>query len=45
LIETDHRLPIDERHRYALKAGGEQFFQRRFIRADVFLDKFNALLR
>ena len=45
LIETDHRLAIDDRYRRALKALIEQFLQSRFIRAHIFLDKLNALLR
>ncbi len=45
LIETDHRLAVNNRDRRALKALIEQFLQSRFIRADIFLDKLNALLR
>jgi hypothetical protein len=45
LIEADYGFAIDEGHGRALKAGVEQFFQRGFIGADVFLDELDALLR
>ena len=45
MIETDDRLAVDDCDRRALKALIEQFLQIRFIRADIFLDKLNALLR
>ena len=45
LIEADHRLAVDNRHRCALKPLIDQFLHRRFIGADIFLDERNALLR
>ena len=45
LVKTDHRLAVNDCDRRALKALIEQFLQSRFIRAHVFLDKLNALLR
>ena len=45
LIETDYRLPVDNRYRRALKTLIEQFFQRRLVGANIFLHELNALLR
>jgi hypothetical protein len=45
LIETDHRLAVDDRHRRALITHFDQLFQGLLIGADVLIDKFNALLR
>ena len=45
LIETDHRLAVDQSHRRALETRVKQFLQRGFVRPNVFLDKLNALLR
>jgi hypothetical protein len=45
LIESDHRLSVDNRHRRALITHIDQFFQGLLIGADVLIDKFNALLR
>ena len=45
LIESDHRLTVDQSHRRALKPGVEQFFERGLIRADIFFNENNALLR
>jgi hypothetical protein len=45
LIEAHHRLPVNKRHWGALKPLIDQLFHRRFIGADIFLDKLNTLLR
>ena len=45
LIEADNRLAVDDRYRRALKAEIDQLFQRRLVRADVFLHELHALLR
>jgi hypothetical protein len=45
LIEAHHRLPVDDRHRRALKSLIDQLLHRRFIGANIFFDELNALLR
>jgi hypothetical protein len=45
LVEADHRLPVNNCYRRALKAEIDQFFQRRLVCANVFLHELNTLLR
>ncbi len=45
LVESDHRLTVNDRHRRALKPLVEQFLQRRFIGADIFLYELDPFLR
>jgi len=45
LIEADHRLTINDRHRRALKALIEQFLQSGLVGAHIFFDKIDAFLR
>lgn len=45
LIETNHRLTVDNRHGGALKSRVEQLLERGLVGANVLLYKVNALLR
>ena len=45
LIETHHRLPVDNCHGGALKPLIDQLFHGGFIGANIFLDELYALLR
>jgi hypothetical protein len=45
LIETDYRLSVDDGYRGALKTLIKQFFQGRFVGANILFHELNALLR